>query len=53
MKDRLVAMTLPFAAGLALVGVMASVAGLPEAAAALLGLSVAIGLLGIQLRFDG
>ena len=52
MKDRLVAMTLPFAAGFALVGVTASVAGLPGAAAVLLGLAVAIGLLGIQLRFD-
>lgn len=52
MKDRLVAMALPFAAGLALVAVVSSVAGLPEAAAVLLGLAVAIGLLGIQLRFD-
>jgi precorrin-6B methylase 2 len=52
MKDRLVAMALPFSAGLALVAVVSSVAGLPEAAAVLLGLAVAIGLLGIQLRFD-
>jgi|GEM_PF-2330219 len=52
MKDRLVAMALPFAAGLALVAVVSSVAGLPEAAAVLLGLAVAIGLLGIQLHFD-
>lgn len=52
MKDRLVAMALPFAAGLALVAVVSSIAGLSEAAAVLLGLAVAIGLLGIQLRFD-
>lgn len=52
MKHRLLAMALPFAAGLAFVGALAAAGGYPEAAGALLGTGLGIGLLALQLRLD-